>query len=308
MAVAIYSEVFLQHDTGWGHPESAERLRVAVAALRAALPELEWQEPTPRPDLRTWLQTAHGETYLQRLAALSAQGGGYWDADTPVAPGSWQAAQTAVAAWLTAVDRAIAGEPALALVRPPGHHARPHTAMGFCLLANAAIAARYALSLPGIERVGILDWDVHHGNGTQEIVENDARIAFCSLHQWPHYPFTGRAQDTGPHGNVLNLPLPPGTDRPTYRALFQDKVLPFFQAFRPHVLLVSAGYDSLAGDPLGGLLLEPRDYGDLVHLVRSLGCPIALGLEGGYDPQRTAAALVATLAALSAPWSVPSEP
>jgi len=301
MTVVIYSDVFLQHDTGWGHPESAERLRVAVPALRVALPELRWQEPTPRPDLADWLATAHHPTYLQDLAALAAQGGGTWTDDTPISADSWQAAQTAVAAWLTAVDRAIAGEPALALVRPPGHHARPHTAMGFCLLANAAIAARYALSLPGIERVGILDWDVHHGNGTQEIVENDARIAFCSLHQWPHYPFTGRAQDTGPHGNVLNLPLPPGTDRPTYRALVQEKVLPFFREFRPQLLLVSAGYDSLAGDPLGGLLLEPNDYGDFAQWSRRLGCPIALGLEGGYDPQRIAAALVATLRALSTP-------
>jgi acetoin utilization deacetylase AcuC-like enzyme len=147
------------------------------------------------------------------------------------------------------------------LARPPGHHAESDVGMGFCLFSNAAIAAFYALQQPGIERVAILDWDVHHGNGTQAIVETSKQIAFCSLHQYPCYPGTGRATERGFHDNVLNLPVRPGSDVAVYQPLFEKKIIPFLSNFQPDLLIVSAGYDANADDPLAMINLQPKDYG-----------------------------------------------
>jgi acetoin utilization deacetylase AcuC-like enzyme len=167
--------------------------------------------------------------------------------------------------------------------------------MGFCLLSNVAIAAHYALQQPGIERVGILDWDVHHGNGTQAIVETNPQIAFCSLHESPQYPGTGASGERGLHNNVLNLPLPAGSSLKDYQVRFEDKILPFFRQFQPDLLLISAGYDANSDDPLANLSLHPNDYGILTDYALQLTRRIVFGLEGGYDYRSLSESVAATI-------------
>jgi acetoin utilization deacetylase AcuC-like enzyme len=197
MLPVIYSDEFLKHDTGRFHPERSERLIAIVKALKAApwADKIDWQLPTPvetRP-LMPLLQQIHAQRYIETVQQIASRGGGMLDADTPISSRSYDIALLAVSAWLDGVDDVLAtGNPAFVLARPPGHHAERATGMGFCLFSNAAIAAYYALEQPSIQRVAILDWDVHHGNGTQDIVENDPRILYCSLHQSPCYPGTGK--------------------------------------------------------------------------------------------------------------------
>jgi acetoin utilization deacetylase AcuC-like enzyme len=167
--------------------------------------------------------------------------------------------------------------------------------MGFCLFSNAAIAAYHALEQPGIHRVGILDWDVHHGNGTQDIVESDARIAYCSLHQSPCYPGTGKASERGLYKNVLNLPMSPGNTVAEYQPMFEHRVIPFFKDFHPDLLIVSAGYDATADDPLAGIALEPEDFGLFTQYCLQLTRRIVFGLEGGYHLTALAQSVVATI-------------
>lgn len=218
------------------------------------------------------------------------------DMDTPVSPQSYDIALLAVSAWLDGVDRVLAsGEPAFVLARPPGHHATRTTGMGFCLFANAAIAAYYALEKPDVNRVAILDWDVHHGNGTQAIVERNPQIIYCSLHQFPCYPGTGAASDRGMHDNVLNLPLPAGSTLADYQPLFASKIVPFLSEFQPDLLLISAGYDANKDDPLASISLQPQDYGVFTDYCLKITRRILFGLEGGYDLQALAKSVVATL-------------
>jgi acetoin utilization deacetylase AcuC-like enzyme len=242
------------------------------------------------------LQQAHDRRYIELVEKIARQGGGMLDADTPISARSYDIALLAVSAWLDGVDNVLAtGNPAFVLARPPGHHAERSTGMGFCLFSNAAIAAYYALEQPGIQRVAILDWDVHHGNGTQDIVESDARIAYCSLHQSPCYPGTGKATERGSHNNVLNLPVSPGSAMGDYRPLFEQKVIPFLKDFQPDLLIVSAGYDANAADPLAGLSLQPEDYGLLTDGCLQLTRRIVFGLEGGYHLGALALSVVATI-------------
>jgi acetoin utilization deacetylase AcuC-like enzyme len=188
-----------------------------------------------------------------------------------------------------------AGEPAFVLARPPGHHAEKARAMGFCLFSNAAIAANYALEQPGINRVAVLDWDVHHGNGTQSVVENNRQIAYCSLHQSPCYPGTGDADEHGAYGNVLNIPLYPGGGIAEYLSAFESLVVPFLSKFEPDLLIVSAGYDATASDPLASMTLAPCDYGTFTGYCLQITRRIAFGLEGGYALQELAESVVATI-------------
>jgi acetoin utilization deacetylase AcuC-like enzyme len=187
------------------------------------------------------------------------------------------------------------GKPAFVLARPPGHHAESDTGMGFCLFSNAAIAALYALQQPGINRVAILDWDVHHGNGTQAIVETHPQIAYCSLHQYPCYPGTGHYTERGFHNNVLNLPFPPGSDIGIYQPVFETKVVPFLSNFQPDLLIVSAGYDANADDPLASINLQPQDYGLFTDYCLGITRKILFGLEGGYDFDALAKSVLATI-------------
>lgn len=298
----FYSPLFLEHDTGRYHPENSGRLRAIVAALKAQNWDdwLEWRSPTP-PDaqgtrLTDALYAIHPQKYVAAVEYLANHGGGHVDPDTVVSPQTYNAAILAVSAWLDGVDAVLKNQsPAFVLARPPGHHALPDVGMGFCIFANAAIAAHYALQQPGVQRVGILDWDVHHGNGTQAIVENNPRIAFCSLHEFPQYPGTGRAEEHGAFENVLNFPMPAGSTIEDYEPIFQQKIVPFFQAFQPDLLLVSAGYDANRDDPLAGICLQPSDYGILTGYCLQITPCILFGLEGGYDHKALAQSVVETL-------------
>ena len=300
MLPVIYSDEFLKHDTGRFHPERSERLIAIVKALKAApwADKIDWQLPTPvetRP-LMPLLQQIHAQRYIETVQQIASRGGGMLDADTPISSRSYDIALLAVSAWLDGVDDVLAtGNPAFVLARPPGHHAERATGMGFCLFSNAAIAAYYALDQPSIQKVAILDWDVHHGNGTQDIVENDPRILYCSLHQSPCYPGTGKASERGKHNNVLNLPMSPGSTLAEYQPMFEQKVMPFFKEFQPDLLIVSAGYDANADDPLAGIALQPEDYGLFTNYCLQLTRRIVFGLEGGYHLTALAQSVVATI-------------
>ncbi len=282
----IYSERFLDHDTGLGHPENAGRLTAVVAALKAhpIAQRLEWVEPCDRNPLPS-INAVHDPAYVLTLQRIAARGGGHLDGDTPLCAASYDIALLAAAAWLDGIDHVLSHDATsgFILARPPGHHAEHGQGMGFCLLSNAAIAAHYALKQSAINRVAILDWDVHHGNGTQQLVGNQTQIAYCSLHQMPAYPGTGRVEETGSHGNVCNIPMAPGSVFKDYRARFEQQVLPFLQQFQPDLLIVSAGYDATAADPLAGVNLMPADYGAFTRLCKPVAPKMLFGLEGGYD-------------------------
>ncbi|MEH2372035.1 histone deacetylase family protein [Nostoc sp.] len=302
MLPVIYSDEFLDHKTGKYHPEKPERLRAIATALKAArfADKIVWQKPTPaseQPSLMSVLLKAHSQDYIKKLWQIASSGGGPLDGDTPVSPRSYDVALLAVSAWLDGVEAVLkSANPAFVLARPPGHHAESDAGMGFCLFSNAAIAALFALEQPGINRVAILDWDVHHGNGTQAIVESEARIAYCSLHQYPCYPGTGRSTERGFHNNVLNLPVPPGSDIAVYQPLFERQVIPFLANFQADLLIVSAGYDGNAADPLASINLQPEDYGLFTDYCLGLTRKILFGLEGGYDFKTLSQSVVATIA------------
>jgi acetoin utilization deacetylase AcuC-like enzyme len=288
----------LTHDPGPGHPESPARLTAILEELRAPgfRPSLTWDEAIPAT--REQLLRAHSGEYLDQLQEVARKGGGRLDADTVMGPTSYDAAVAGAGAAIMVTKLALDGSAAFAAVRPPGHHALRDTAMGFCLTNNIAVAAYAALDEHRLERVLIIDWDVHHGNGTQAIVEHDARIRYVSLHQWPLYPGTGREDERGV-GNVFNVPRPPGLPRETYRRELNDAVSRATQGWQPELILLSAGFDALAGDPLAGFTLEPEDYGTWVTEFRKLGAPIASVLEGGYVPGRIRLAAAAHLRALA---------
>jgi acetoin utilization deacetylase AcuC-like enzyme len=295
-----------RHDTGWGHPEHVGRLRAVTRALRNSpalfdsVEQIEGRHATVEE-----ITLVHSPDYLGVIQQIVAAGGGQLDPDTVASEGSWDAATAGAGCALTAVDRAAAsGARSFCAVRPPGHHALKSRSMGFCLLGNVAIAARYAQSLHGMERVLIVDWDVHHGNGTQALVEDDPAIHFVSMHQWPWYPGTGAADDRGLHENVWNLPMPAALRAEQYMDTLRRGIDAATRSFDPDIVLVSAGFDSLAGDPLGGFTLEPDDIAtltrELVERARTwCGGRLVSVLEGGYAPDRLAEGCVAHLAALA---------
>ncbi|MGF1590527.1 MAG: histone deacetylase [Pleurocapsa sp.] len=300
MISVIYSPEFLEHDPGYGHPEKAKRLTAIVEALQ----KVEWQDriqwllPTPatQRNVLSYIQQVHTSEHIERIKRVADQGGGYLDGDTPISARSYEVALLAVSAWLDGIDQVLAHQSAFVLARPPGHHATRDTAMGFCLFANAAIAAEYALTKPNVKRVGILDWDVHHGNGTEAIVIDNPHIAYCSLHQHPSYPGTGSDRGkSGRYQNILNLPLQARSTIADYQLVFEQEVMPFFGDWQPDVLIVSAGYDANAQDPLASIALNPKDYYLLTKYVLEITKFPLFGLEGGYHLEALAQSVVATL-------------
>jgi acetoin utilization deacetylase AcuC-like enzyme len=296
-----------RHDTGWEHPDHVGRLRAITRALRnvpdlwEAVDQLEGRHATAEE-----IALAHGADYIAKVKQLAESGGGRLDIDTVESEGSWDAATAGTGCVLEGVDRAMTGENlrSFCAVRPPGHHALKDRSMGFCLFGNVAIAAQYARTRHSAERVLIIDWDVHHGNGTQALVENERDIHFVSMHQWPWYPGTGAATDRGPLNTIWNIPMPPGLVAKQYVDAFENGIDQATVGFVPDLILISAGFDSLAGDPLGGFTLE---LDDVTTLTRSLveraeslcGGRLVSALEGGYDPERLGQACVTHLAALA---------
>lgn len=295
----FYSDRFLDHDTGEGHPECADRLTAIKTKLERSTfaDQLEWVEPTPievRP-INDFLLSAHSAQHIARVAKFAACGVSEFES-TPVSAASDAVARLAVSAWVDGVDRVqLQNRPAFVLARPPGHHALPDEGMGFCLFANAAIAAIYAVEHLGLSRVTILDWDVHHGNGTQAIVEKHPKIRYCSLHQFPAYPMTGAANETGEFNNILNVPLKPGSGANGYGAAFKSQVLPWLRSGDPELLIISAGYDAMAVDPLARMRLNADDYGQFTNWCLEITPRILFGLEGGYDLEGLAMAVEKTI-------------
>lgn len=298
MPVAVFTHPdCLRHDPGPNHPETSARLRVLLERLRRE-PAVVLHDVAPAP--RPALVAVHGDAYLRSVEALSARGGGTLFLDTILNRASWSAALGAAGAALAAVDHAHAGMGhAFAAVRPPGHHALASRGMGFCLINNVVVAARQAQRF-GRARVLVVDWDVHHGNGTQALVEADPSIRYVSLHQWPWYPGTGAAEERGV-GNVFNVPRGPGHPPELYVGDLWAAIVAATADWTPDLTLISAGFDAMRGDPLGGFTLEPGHYADLTHRLRGRlpRTPIVGVLEGGYIPERLAEGAAAHVLALA---------
>jgi acetoin utilization deacetylase AcuC-like enzyme len=297
---------YRRHLTGPGHPERPERLQAVEALLRRTPLWDAVEHPEPQAVDEDVIARVHARRYIALVRETAVSGGGYLDPDTPVSPASYDVARRAVGGAVLAVDSAVSGSGGLAfaLLRPPGHHAGVREGRGFCLFNNAALAARHALDVRGTRRVFILDWDVHHGNGTQEIFYSDPAVVFCSLHQEASYPGTGALEETGDgpgEGTTINIPLPAGVGDGGYRHLFEEVVVPLLRAVAPSLIIVSAGYDAHHADPLGGMRLTAGGFGRLAALVREAAgsTPIVALLEGGYDLDALAHSVASTLAAFT---------
>jgi acetoin utilization deacetylase AcuC-like enzyme len=297
MPIAVYTHSScLQHDPGPGHPETTARLRVVLDRLQGE-PDVNLIEA--KPASREPLLAVHPEPYLAGLEAMSARGGGTLFLDTVLSRQSWPAVLGGTGAVVAATDHAMAGRgPAFAAIRPPGHHALASKGMGFCLVNNVVVAARHAQAA-GRKQVLIIDWDVHHGNGTQALVETDPTVRYVSLHQYPWYPGTGAADERGV-GNIFNVPRGPGKPASLYVGDLWAAIVAATTGWMPDLVLISAGFDAMAGDPLGGFTLEPEDYAEWTSRLRQHlpSVPIVGLMEGGYVPERLAEGVVAHLRAL----------
>jgi acetoin utilization deacetylase AcuC-like enzyme len=298
-----------EHDTG-GHPENAGRLR----AIEAALEERDWLglevRESPAATMEQLLRV-HSREHIDSIRDIAAEGGGMIDMDTITSAGSWDAALHSAGAAVAAVDAVMdAGAQrapfAFSATRPPGHHAEAARAMGFCLFNNAAIAAAHALAEHDAGRVAVIDWDVHHGNGTEAIFYGTDRVLYSSIHQSPLYPGTGAAADTGAgegEGWTVNCPVRAASGRDEFMGALEEEILPAVRRAEPGLVVISAGYDAHAADPLANCRLVEADYAEMTDAIASaaadLGAGVVVCLEGGYDPGALAASVVATLEALS---------
>lgn len=249
---------------------------------------------TPRADIERWIESVHRPTHVQRIRErIPASGQAYLDPDTPVSPFSYQAAQLAIEGVLTAADRVMSGSVsnAFCAVRPPGHHAESNRAMGFCLFNNVAVCARYLQMQYGLKKIAIIDWDVHHGNGTQQIFYEDPTVLYFSIHQFPFYPGTGAEDEVGAgagKGYTVNCPLPPGKGDDEYVSIFEKVLIPTLKSFGPEFILISAGFDAHREDPLANMRVTEAGFGELTRLVKSCADHLCQGrivscLEGGYN-------------------------
>jgi acetoin utilization deacetylase AcuC-like enzyme len=309
MVTLFTDERMLDHHPPASHPEKPERLKAILrhldrTGLRAKLPAGKVREAT-----KAELSRVHNLGYINQVETFEVKGGGPFEADTWIFPGSNHSALLAAGAAVEAVDHVIAGRDtkAVCLVRPPGHHARPHDAMGFCIYDNIAVAAADAVRRLGLDRVMIVDYDVHHGNGTQEIFYSDPKVAFLSIHRYPFYPGTGAKDETGSGaglGFTKNIPLPYGTKRPDYLAALRKGVEDMADKVKPELLLLSSGFDAHAEDPVGDLGLDVEDFVEITRLVMRVADTHCRGrivsvLEGGYNVPILAGCVTAHIEALS---------
>ncbi|MBI3864153.1 MAG: histone deacetylase [Planctomycetia bacterium] len=300
--------VFLEHETG-AHPESPERLRHLGEYLKTHPVAQKFQPGSFSPAQPAQLELVHTPAHVDTVRRFAAAGGGRIESDTVMSPKSYDVACHAAGAALAAVDAVLAGQAcrALCLVRPPGHHALPHTPMGFCLFNNVAIAAAHALKTHGLNRILIVDWDVHHGNGTQDTFYESESVFFFSVHRYPFYPGTGAAHETGTRqglGSTLNLPLRFGIERHSYLESFHTALNQAASRARPDLVLVSAGFDAHAADPIGSLRLETEDFAPLTKLVCEAADQHCQGrlvslLEGGYNVSALAESVACHMEGLS---------
>ena len=295
----------LVHDMGEGHPERPDRLRAIERALESEVFQLLAREAAPRADASA-IERVHPGDYIEAIrAAEPKQGLRAVDPDTSMSPGTFEAALRSAGGAVFAVDEVMAGKASNAFVaaRPPGHHAEAATPMGFCFFNNAGVAARHAQSAHGAERVVIVDFDVHHGNGVQDIFWNDRTVMYGSTHQMPHYPGTGALSERGEHDQIVNAPLRAGDGGETFREAMETAILPRVDDFSPDLILVSAGFDAHRRDPLGAINLIEADYAWITRRLmeiarRRCGGRIVSLLEGGYDLEGLSRSVAAHVAAL----------
>jgi len=303
-----YHPCFLQHDTGAGHPERPQRLTAILEHLKSTDLWTRLRLIDPQPVERSVLELVHPRPYIELIERACREGPTPLDPDTVVSPGSWEAALRAAGAVIQAIDQVTQGAVAAAFcaVRPPGHHALADRAMGFCLFNNVAIGARYAQARHGLSRTLIVDWDVHHGNGTQAIFYDDPTVLYFSTHQYPFYPGTGAKSESGEGrgaGLTINVPLPAGSGDAELIRAFEEELLPKALEFKPQLVLISAGFDAHRDDPLAGLNATEAGYAKLTELVLEIAqacCPdrIVSVLEGGYHLEALGRSVEAHLRAL----------
>jgi len=292
MTIIIYDDIFLKHDTGPNHPENATRIINTVEHLRSAGIWQKLDIKKPRAATEEEVSAIHSTSQIEQVAEIARSGGGYLDPDTYVSSDSYEAALNAVGAPITAIDLIMdkKADNAFCLVRPPGHHATPEKGMGFCLFNNIAIAAKYIQSRYNLDRIVIIDWDVHHGNGTQDAFYDDPSVMYFSMHRYPFYPGTGAEEETGKEsgsGFTINIPLSYNTEPQEYLKLFEDTLEKRIKPFKPQFILISAGFDAYCLDPISGLCLEASDYNKLTKLTQNVAKDCCDGrivscLEGGY--------------------------
>ncbi|MBI4429837.1 MAG: histone deacetylase [Ignavibacteriales bacterium] len=289
-----YHPDYLKHDTGDRHVERSDRLRYLTNHLLQSDVWHSLDHLRPSPGAKEWITKVHPERYIEMIQRRCSAGETVLDmGDTHVSKESYDVALLATGAVMEAVDNVLAKkhERAFCAVRPPGHHAETATVMGFCLLNNVAIGARYAQQKHGIERVAVVDWDVHHGNGTQEIFYEDPSVFYISLHQYPFYPGTGAADETGEgkgRGFTLNCPMKAGSTDKEYLEAFREKILPALHKFQPELLMISAGFDAHKDDPLANILLTEKSFAEMTKMVTEVAEKYCAGrivsvLEGGYN-------------------------
>jgi len=279
----FYHPDFLNHDTGNGHPERSDRLTACISAINSADfgNQLEWKYPHSATEEE--LRQVHTSEHIQSIKDICNSGGGYLEPDTPVCKESYKIALKSSGAWIDGISEINKGNSVFVLSRPPGHHAEINKAMGFCLFSNAALAAVSALKNNNIDRVTIFDWDVHHGNGTQNIVKNNPNIFYVSTHQFPFYPGTGSQIETGKYNNILNIPLNEGIGSIEFRKYFDDLVYKFIQNSKPDLIIISAGFDAHYRDPLANINLTANDFSYMTKRLLEIKPQLLIGLEGGYD-------------------------
>jgi acetoin utilization deacetylase AcuC-like enzyme len=302
-----YDPIYLEHDTGQGHPERAQRLSAIMAALSEHGIYEALDLRSPREATVDEIELVHPRGYIEGVERLSRSGGGYLDMDTAVSDRTFDAALKAAGANLDAVDGLMRGDldNAFCLVRPPGHHALPAKGMGFCIFDNLAIACRYAMREYGLERILVLDWDAHHGNGIQDTFYDDNRVLYVSLHQYPHYPGSGSSEETGRDegaGFTVNFPMPASSGEEVYLTAFERVILPIAHAYKPQMVMIASGLDAHYADPLCMLRLTALTYARMALRLQELAAELCEGrlmasLEGGYGLEGISASMVNIMAA-----------